>query len=374
MKYTKRRPARKASSSTRSTSIQDVAATAHVSIATVSRVLNTPELVASETAQRVRQAIDQLNFRPNRFAQGLMTRRSRILGVGVPDLHGEFYSALLRGADDEARRRGYHLLVTSGIGGKSSDGHLGAMTGLVDGVALMITEPNERLLDLARKSDVPLVLLDADVNGAVKDTILVDNEAGAQEAALHLLESVDPSRCYFVGGPRENFDTIRRARAFTAALETGSPTVREGVSSSSSSSSPRYHVRPDQIVYGDYSVAWGGIWARDAIGRGAIGSSSGGRAPSKPSGILAGNDEIAYGIMHAALDAGLSIPADVRIIGFDDTRLCSLVRPALSTVRVPLQEIGAAAVSTLIRRIEDPQAEPQRLHLKTTLIKRESSG
>lgn len=361
------RPSRKATPPGRSASIQDVAASAQVSIATVSRVLNTPELVAEETAERVRRAIDQLNFRPNRFAQGLMTRRSRILGIGIPDLHGEFYSALLRGADDEARRRGYHLLVTSGVGGKSSDGHLGAMTGLVDGVALMITEPNERLIDLARKSDVPLVLLDADASGPLTDAILIDNEAGAREAALHLLESVPPDRCYFVGGPRENFDTVRRARAFAAALE-GGPAEHASVRSP-------YQLRADQIVYGDYSVAWGGIWARDAIVRGAIGPAPG-RGPSRamPAAVLAGNDEIAYGIMHAALDAGLNIPGDLKIIGFDDTRLCSLVRPTLSTVRVPLVEIGSAAISALIRRVEDPQAEPEMLRLKTTLVKRESSG
>lgn len=358
MKHTKRRTARPSPGAGRNASIQDVAATAQVSIATVSRVLNTPDLVAADTAERVRKAIDQLNFRPNRFAQGLMTRRSRILGVGVPDLHGEFYSALLRGADEEARRRGYHLLVTSGIGGKPSDGHIGAMLGLVDGVAMMITEPNEKLLEVARRSDLPIVLLDAEVNGAVKDTILVDHEAGATEAAQHLLESVEPARCFFVGGPRENFDTARRAKAFADAVRihiAARTPARAG---------DTIALGPDQIAYGDYSVNWGAMWTRDAVARGVL----------KGAGVLAGNDEIAYGIMHAALDAGLRVPGDVRIIGFDDTRLCSLVRPTLSTVRVPLQDIGAAAISALIRRVETPDAEPQRIRLKTTLINRESGG
>ncbi|MCC6678857.1 MAG: LacI family DNA-binding transcriptional regulator [Phycisphaerales bacterium] len=358
LKHAKRRTARAAPGPGRNASIQDVAASANVSIATVSRVLNTPDLVAADTAERVRRAIDQLNFRPNRFAQGLMTRRSRILGVGVPDLHGEFYSALLRGADDEARRRGYHLLVTSGVGGKSSDGHMGAMLGLVDGVALMITEPNEKLLEVTRRSDLPIVLLDAEVNGAVRDTILVDHEAGAAEAAQHLLKTVEPSRCFFVGGPRENFDTARRAKAFADA-------VRMHIAARTPPRAGDTTVLgPDQIVYGDYSVNWGGIWARDCIACGRL----------EGAGVLAGNDEIAYGIMHAALDAGLSVPGDVKIIGFDDTRLCSLVRPTLSTVRVPLQDIGAAAVSALIRRVETPDAEPQRIRLKTTLINRESGG
>src|SRR6184192_3039488 len=94
-------------------SIEDVARVAGVSIATVSRVQNNPKLVAAPTAERVRRAIKQLGFRPNPFARGLMTRRSRVLGIALPDVHGEFYSELLRGADAAARRRGYHLLVSS---------------------------------------------------------------------------------------------------------------------------------------------------------------------------------------------------------------------------------------------------------------------
>src|SRR5438876_10989122 len=94
-------------------SIQDVAAAAAVSIATVSRVINNPELVSGPTSDRVRKAIRDLGFRPNHFARGLMTRQSRVLGIALPDIHGEFYSELIRGADTEAHRRGYHLLVSS---------------------------------------------------------------------------------------------------------------------------------------------------------------------------------------------------------------------------------------------------------------------
>src|ERR1043165_6814420 len=94
-------------------SIEDVALAAGVSTATVSRFLNSPKLVATGTADRVMRVIEQLGYRPNRFAQGLMTRRSHTVGIVLPDIHGEFYSELLRGADAEAHRRGYHLLLTT---------------------------------------------------------------------------------------------------------------------------------------------------------------------------------------------------------------------------------------------------------------------
>lgn len=98
-------------------SIRHVAAIAGVSVATVSRVLNTPELVKPDTADRVRSAIRRLNYRPNPFAKGLTTRRSRLLGLSVPELHGEYYSSLVTAADRAARARGYHVLVTSHIPG-----------------------------------------------------------------------------------------------------------------------------------------------------------------------------------------------------------------------------------------------------------------
>jgi LacI family transcriptional regulator len=341
-----------------SVSIQDVADAASVSIATVSRVINNPALVSGPTSQRVREAIRELGFRPNHFARGLMTRQSRVLGIALPDIHGEFYSELIRGADTEAHKRGYHLLVSSGARRSKAPGpgHAAETTsggatlpfGLVDGLALMITEPNDALLREARESGVPLVVLDSDA--ADVDCILVDNEVGTQEATEHLLKSVAADHCFFVGGPRENFDTIRRAKAFLKTLR----------------APPHAHSpAPTQTAYGEYSFDWGRRWTEDWLLRGPA-------SHPRPSGVLAGNDEIAYGVMHTLVQHGLNVPEDVRVIGFDDTRLSSFLRPALSTVRVPLAEIGVAAVDTLCRRLESPDAPPARVHLPTALVIRET--
>lgn len=331
-------------------SIEDVAAAAAVSTATVSRVLNNPELVSAATARRVQQAIHDLDYRPNILAKGLSTRKTRVLGIALPDIFGEFYSELLRGADGEARRSGYHLLVSSEGRIRNGDGPDGSLAfGLIDGMALMITEPDGGLLPEALRAGIPLVVLDTEPQGQQCDSVVVDNECGAREALHHLLESVPPERCCFVGGPKENFDTVQRAAAFRAALAERGHTAR-----------------PEQLWFGTYTTDWGQRWAAEHIVKAPQGS--------RWSGVLAGNDEIAYGIMVACLDAGIAIPRELRLIGFDDSRVASLVRPTLSSVRVPAAEIGAAAVRLLMERIKDPDRPPQHLTLPTNLVIRESSG
>jgi len=330
-----------------SVSIHDVADAARVSIATVSRVMNNPRLVSTKTAARVQEVIKKLGYVPNPFAQGLITRESRVLGIALPDIYGEFYSELLRGADGEARRLRYHLLVSSESHDDQEEGRRASPAfGLIDGLAVMITDANSPLSREARESAIPTVVLDTDLHKRGVDSIVVDNAKGTREATQHLLESVPPSRCYFVGGPAENFDTQQRAGAFTETL------IASGCT-------PDQH----QVTFGQYTLEWGRQWALAAASHHTLNGS----------GVLAGNDEIACGIMQVAEDSGVEIPRQLRVIGFDDTRLATLVRPRLSTVRVPMREVGAAAIRLLVQRVEDRTAEPTCIHLPTALIIRESS-
>ncbi len=330
--------------------MEDVAKVAVVSTATVSRVLNTPNLVAPETLDRVHRAIAKLGYRPNVFAQGLTTKRSFLLGILLPDIHGEFYSELLRGADAEARRLGYHLLVGS-EGGDGADGSLPLFStnivGFIAGLAVMITEPNESLWSQAHGAGLPLVVIDETLHGNGVDRVLVDNRAGTLQAMEHLLASVPPERCYFLGGPKENFDTAARAKVFGEAL-----------------AAMGHRTSTDQVRYGEYSVAWGQRASEQLFGK---------RTPG-PIGVLAANDEIAFGLIQGAKDLGVGIPTDLRVVGFDDTRLASLVRPQLSSVRVPMAEVGAAAVRMLAERVRDPSRAATTTTLSTRLVIRGTSG
>ncbi|MBX3382384.1 MAG: LacI family DNA-binding transcriptional regulator [Phycisphaeraceae bacterium] len=335
-------------------SIQDVAEEANVSIATVSRVLNNPAVVSPATAEKVREVIKRLGYVPNPFAQGLITRASRVLCFALPDIHGEFYSELIRGADAEAHRLGYHLLVSSEARSAPDatwpDQSAGLALGLVDGLAIMITEPGAMSLLDSVDEDLPVVLIDVELSRPGRDCVLVDNATGAAEATRHLLAGTAGDRVYFVGGAKENFDTRARSEAFLATLRGA------GVS-----------VRPDQTAFGRYEVEWGREWYMGWL------SSATALQAKGPIGVLAGNDEIALGVLQAAEDAGVPVPGMLRVVGFDDTRLASIVRPKLSSVRVPLAEVGGAAIRALAARIEDPEKQPAVTRLQTALVVRESS-
>lgn len=334
----------------RPASIEDVALRAGVSTATVSRVLNKPELVAAETSERVHRAIEALAYRPNMLAKGLTTQHTRVIGLALPDIFGEFYSELLRGADNEAHQLGYHLLVSSEArlnGDTPLAGAGGYVFGLVDGLALMVTEPNDALIAAAIRLGVPVAVLEARTEGDALDSIVIDNEAGTRAATAHLLAGTPADKLRFVGGPKSNFDTQARAEFFSAEVGRTGATLRQ-----------------DQFAFGDYSTQWGEKWARSQLTRSGL----------KGLGVLCANDEIAFGVLQAAQDAGLEVPGDIRIVGFDDSRLSGLVRPMLSSVQVPSAAAGAAAVRAIVRRIVDPDLAPERVRIPTRFIARESSA
>lgn len=329
-------------------SIRDVARVACVSTATVSRVLNGTARVSDPVAARVQRAVEELGYRPNRFARGLITRRSHVLGVALPDMHGEYYSELIKGAEQAARHLGYHLLVTS-LAPVSTEGRSpGDTLGLVDGVIIMMSEPDEKLRQEALRSRVPVVIVDMDLHEHGLDSVVTDNAPGTLEAANHLFEQVGHDHCYFVGGPEDNFDTAQRAGVFARLYEERAARP----------------IEPSRMHFGEYSVDWGLAWGRQAADGGSL----------RGAGVLCANDEIAYGVILAAHDAGLVPPDDFLIVGFDDLRLASLLRPALSSVHVPIARIGTAAVETLVDRIEGESGGVRCVHVPTHLVVRDTSA
>ncbi|MEM9166798.1 MAG: LacI family DNA-binding transcriptional regulator [Planctomycetota bacterium] len=326
--------------------ITDVAKRAGVSTATVSRVANSPELVSPATAQRVRQAMQQLGYRPNGFAKALITRSSRVLGIVLPDFFGDFYSELLRAADTAARDAGYHLVVSSDARAGSEDVASSLPLNFLDGLIAFISFPDPSLLESVVGLSNSVVLIDSGEHTHDVDRIRIDNASGARSATEHLLAQVPASRCYHVGGPSSNFDAVERATAFAATLS------EHGASPAS-----------NQIEHGEFSAAWGYAWAMQALEA----------QPSAPVAVFAANDEIAFGILQAASVLGIAVPERLKLVGFDGARLSTITMPELSTVQVPLDEIGARAISLCIERIRAPQSPYRAVTASTRLIVRSSS-
>ncbi|MCA9299482.1 MAG: LacI family DNA-binding transcriptional regulator, partial [Phycisphaerales bacterium] len=327
-------------------SIKDVAREAGVSIATVSRVINNSGSVTDATADRVRLAIDALGYRPNRFAQGLVTKRSRVIGIALPDLHGEFYAELMHRADTRAEEAGYQLLVSSGAQRPELRLRGTLALDLMDGLVTMVTESDGPALDHVRSLGLPVVVIGSDLGAQGFDAITFDNRSGTEEATRHLLRTTSPAHCWYVGGHRGNLDSDERAIEFARVL-------RDAGSADASS----------RVHHGEFSVEWGRRWTESMIEAGRLHGAA----------VLAGNDEIAIGIVDAARDAGIDVPDGLRVVGFDDSRLCTMLRPTLSSVQVPIREAGATAIDLILSRLAEPTRPPEHVRLATRLVERQSS-
>ena len=330
-------------------SIMDVAKLANVSISTVSRVINRRELVNPNTRARVESAIDELGYQPNAFARGLMLRKSEMVGLVLPDLHGEFYSEIIRGANAEARKQGYNLVVSSARDGNDSHSLLSAIRqrSLLDGVAVMVSELTAPIREVLSRFRSPFVVLEDDITGPPHDSVLIDQRHGTLAMMRHLVDRCKVRRVIFVGGLETNLDTIARLKAYREVLESAAlPLVPEDV----------YHL--------DYEYATAYKLGLSEISRWAGGASC----------VFAANDEMAAGILAAAQSMGVAVPRDLAVVGFDDTRVARMTRPALTTVRVPMSQMGAKAIELLCKRIADPQRQATRVSLEPELVVRESCG
>ena len=330
-----------------SITIRDVAARAGVSIATVSRVLNGSGPVREETRARVEQVAAELNFTPHGAARSLITRRTDTFGVVLPDLFGEFFSEVIRGMDPLARGNGYHLLLSSSHDNRREiEFALQAMRGRVDGLIVMSPNVSARAVESCLPGDVPVVLLNCEAAGGPWPAINVDNFGGARAMVLHLA-GLGHRRIAMVGGSAGNFDARERQRGYLAALaEAGLP------------------ADPALEVAGDFTER-GGYRAAEALAR----------LDPPPTALFCANDSMAVGAMSALRAAGLRVPADVAVAGFDDIPIARYIDPALSSVHVDVHRLGALAVGMLCETLgKETPHPPVHEMLPTRLVIRRSCG
>jgi LacI family transcriptional regulator len=331
-------------------SIEDVAKLANVSISTVSRVVNRRALVNEETCKRVEAAIRELRYRPNAFARGLMLRKSGIVGLVLPDLHGEFYSEIIRGANSKAREMGHNLLLSSALPGDDAESSFSIIGqhALVDGLALMVSDT--MVSDIGptlAQLHIPLVVLDDEIDGVEHDSVIIDQRQGALAMMRHLLEDCCAQRVFFVGGVETNIDTQARYKAYRDSLQkAGVKFQKEDV----------YHL--DYTYESAYRLALDNVskW----VGLHHV--------------VFAANDEMAAGIIAGAIARNIRVPQELGVVGFDDTRVAQMTNPLLTTVRVPMSRMGATAIELLCERIADPARPAAKISLQAELVVRESCG
>ena len=327
--------------------IKDVARAAGVSVATVSRVYNGSELVREQTVQRVREVAQRLGYSPHGAARSLIMSRTSTIGVLLPDLYGEFFSEVIRGIDQTARRHGYHLLVSSSHAARPEvEAALRSMRGRVDGLIIMWPEMDTETAVRNLPAGFPVVLLNSPAGSEVFDVIRIANFEGAYAMVRHLLD-LGHRRIAILRGADGNFDAAERLRGYQAALaDAGIP--------------------PDPAIElaGDFSEE-PSLHATELL----LGLSP------RPTAIFAANDMMAIGALSAVRQAGLRVPDDIAVAGFDDIPLARYMDPPLSSVHVDISALGELATVRLLDALRNKQDHTTRADtLPTTLALRRSSG
>ena len=338
--------------------LYDVAREAGVSTATVSRVVHGQDRVRPSTRRRVLEAIEALGYIPDGAAQSLAQRRKEVIGLVAVESRGPetdieregflFIEEVLRGVERSLGELGWSVLISF----LRADDLAGAyqrmqkISAKVDG--MLIAEGivgSEQLALLAAR--VPIALIAAYPDEPRADVIGADNRSGTKAAVCHMVEQHGMTRLFYIAGPAEAPDARERRSAFEEAVAEHPGTIVAG------------------SFEGRFAAVSGQLAVREMLTR-----------PRRelPDAIICGNDQMAIGAMRELQAAGIRVPADIAVVGFDDMHLSALLAPPLTTIRQPMRLLGERACSRLLQRIADPTLPPRAERLPTELIIRESCG
>ena len=338
--------------------VYDVARLAGVSTATVSRVVHGHDRVREATRTRVQQAIDELGYVPDGAAQSLSRRRKEVIGLVCKEREVDYalenagllyYDQVLRGVEEHIRAQDWSLLMTfmqADENGEPDVPRLDALSGKVDGILIgegfVASHYIERLA-----ARVPVVVIAGTPGERAADVVAADNFSGSAAIVTHLIADHGKRRLFHVDGPRDAPDAIERRLGLQHVLR-GNPQC--------------------QLIgsaHGIFSVRSGEQAGEDLLARhrGAL-----------PDAVVCANDQMAIGVLRTFAAAGVRVPAEVAVVGFDDIYPASLFDPPLTSVDQPVRMLGEQACARLLDRIADPALEPTVELLPTELILRASCG
>lgn len=325
--------------------IRDVARAAGVSVATVSRYMNNSQLVAEETASRVKNAMLDLGFVPNPVARNLSTRRTNTIGLVISNIGGDFFTPLLDGIIETTEKENLNLLIFSS---NRTDRYNHVLLGPMYTDGLLVFADSLGSEDMANLKELghPMVLIhQSPPAGLSIPTVTIENKAASKRIVNHLIEKHDRKRIVFLTGPENNEDSFWREAGYREAL------IDHGLP-----------LTPDLIEIGGFDRSI----ARQSIIR-LI------KKEIPFDAVFAGDDEAAIGVLLALKEYGRSVPEQVSVVGFDDQKLAEFLHPRLTTVCAPTQRVGITAAKMLIQIIQDQPVEDIIL-LPTELVIRNSCG
>ncbi|WP_130805835.1 LacI family DNA-binding transcriptional regulator [Senegalia massiliensis] len=326
--------------------IKRIAELANVSTATVSKVINGKDKYISEaTKSKILKIVEEEGYVPNGIAKSLKIKKTKTIGIIIPDVMNLFFSELARGVEDAAEKRGYTVILCNSDNKESKEEkYINILQEkMVDGI--IITAPENRTRQSIKNQDIPLVLVDRDIETQIDQKIgriTVDNRDGAYKATKYLIES----GCRDIGMISSNYKnkpSSDRIKGYEKALYESNININQ-----------------NKIFLENYTIESGYNGAKKIL------------KETEVDGIFCGNDLIAIGAIKALKEKNIRIPEQVKIIGFDDIQISQYMDPPLTTIRQPIYQMGEEAVKMLISLIKNKGKNLEKI-LQTKLIQRGSA-
>ena len=327
--------------------MKDVARMAGVSTSTVSHVINNDRFVSEAIREKVEAAVKDLNYAPSALARSLKLNQTRTIGMLITASTNPFYSELVRGVERSCFERGYSLVLcnTEGDEQRMNRNLETLMQKRVDGLLLLCTETHQPSKEIIQRyPSIPTVMMDWAPFDGTSDLIQDNSLLGGDMATQYLIDK-GYTRIACITGPLDKTPARLRLEGYLAAMARAGLSVPEG-----------YRITGDFEFHGGFE-AMQTLLAQ----------------PQRPQAVFVGNDAMAVGAYQALYQAGLQIPQDMALVGYDDIELARYMTPPLTTIHQPKDELGELAIDVLIHRMADPQQKQQRVQLTPELVVRGSA-
>ncbi len=328
------------------TTIRQVAKLAGVAPITVSRVINNAGYISAETRQKVEAAVSQLGYVPNTLSQSLRWKQTGMLALVLTDVTNPFWTTVARGVEDAASEAGYHVILcnTDESPQKQEEYLTALLQKRVDGMLLVPARDDLEDIQRVQMLKVPLVVLDRRLSQPVADAVRCDSESGAYQLT-RLLLARGHRQIALLTGPEHVATATDRVTGYRRALRAA------GLDSDGES-----------VFYGAFTIQSGQDMARQALA-----------LNPRPTAIFAGNNFIAIGMMQTLREAGIRVPEEISVVGFDDLPASLLLDPFLTVAAQPAYEMGREATNLLIKRLAGDGAQaPQEVVLPVEIVERKS--
>jgi LacI family transcriptional regulator len=327
--------------------LEDIAQMSGVSRSTVSRVINGDPNVSEQTRKKVLDLIQNIDFQPNLAARGLAAGRTRVIGLVIPTglttiFSDPYFPLVILGVSSACNARGYSVMLWLAEPEYERKTIRQVLyNGLIDGVIVSSMLMDDPLLERISESQRPFLTIGRHPTNDQLNFVDVDNRAGAYQAVSYILHT-GRRRVATVTGPHNTIAGRDRHLGYQDALR------ERGL-----------HVQPELVTEGEFSDISGYLAMKRLL-------------PQHPDAVFVASDAMAFAAMRAIQEAGLSIPEDIAVVGFDDIPSAATSKPPLTTVRQPIQKTGSVAAEMLIERIERPETQTCRIVLPTELVIRSS--